>query len=93
MGPAPRTIVQRQGFHASTAAALKRWCELCAQARKGRNTLSFYTIPEYESWKESLPGGSTRGWDIKYYKVRHATCARWVSDSWLERARLARPVT
>ncbi|CAI5499015.1 unnamed protein product [Closterium sp. Naga37s-1] len=29
--------------------------------------ISFYTIPEYESWKESL-GGSTKGWSIKYYK-------------------------
>jgi hypothetical protein len=26
-------------------------------------------MPEYEEWKESL-GGGTRGWDIKYYKVR-----------------------
>ncbi|KAF5179677.1 Dna topoisomerase [Thalictrum thalictroides] len=30
-------------------------------------TLSFYTIPEYESWKESL-GENARGWSIKYYK-------------------------
>ncbi|KAF9593284.1 hypothetical protein IFM89_021040 [Coptis chinensis] len=28
---------------------------------------SFYSMPEYESWKESL-GGSTRGWSVKYYK-------------------------
>lgn len=39
------------------------------QASGPRNqVLSFYTMPEYEAWKESL-GGSTKGWTIKYYKV------------------------
>ncbi|CAA2981506.1 DNA topoisomerase 2 [Olea europaea subsp. europaea] len=28
---------------------------------------SFYTMPEYESWKESL-GDGARSWSIKYYK-------------------------
>ncbi|XP_073285631.1 DNA topoisomerase 2-like [Primulina huaijiensis] len=28
---------------------------------------SFYTMPEYESWKESL-GANARNWSIKYYK-------------------------
>jgi Toprim domain-containing protein len=27
---------------------------------------SFYTVPEYEVWKEENNGGS--GWHIKYYK-------------------------
>ncbi len=27
----------------------------------------FYTMPQYEAWKEQL-GGQPRGWDIKYYK-------------------------
>ena len=35
------------------------------QARKGRQTLAFYTMPEYEMWKEET---NTSGWDIKYYK-------------------------
>ncbi|XP_057989505.1 DNA topoisomerase 2 [Hevea brasiliensis] len=30
------------------------------------NVLSFYTMPEYYSWKESL--GNASGWTIKYYK-------------------------
>lgn len=30
--------------------------------------MSFYSMPEYESWKESL-GGNAIGWSIKYYKV------------------------
>jgi hypothetical protein len=29
--------------------------------------MSFYTLPEYENWRETL--ASTAGWDIKYYKV------------------------
>lgn len=35
------------------------------QARKGKQTLAFYTMPEYEMWKDS---NNTAGWDIKYYK-------------------------
>lgn len=35
------------------------------QARKGRQTLAFYTMPEYEMWKGET---NTSGWDIKYYK-------------------------
>ncbi|KAK6933820.1 DNA topoisomerase, type IIA, domain A [Dillenia turbinata] len=34
---------------------------------KNGNVLSFYSMPEYESWKESL-GGNASGWSIKYYK-------------------------
>jgi DNA topoisomerase-2 len=37
------------------------------QVSKGREKHTFYTIPEYEAWKESL-GGMPRGWNIKYYK-------------------------
>eukprot|EP00958_Prasinococcus_capsulatus_P030175 scaffold7976_cov403-Prasinococcus_capsulatus_cf.AAC.7 len=37
------------------------------KATKGSKTHVFYTMPEYEAWKESL-GGITRGWSIKYYK-------------------------
>jgi len=36
------------------------------QATKGKQSISFYTMPEYEEWKEN---NSTRGWSIKYYKV------------------------
>ncbi|EFJ45103.1 hypothetical protein VOLCADRAFT_94598 [Volvox carteri f. nagariensis] len=37
------------------------------KARRGRETKVFYTMPEYEAWKESLDN-NTSGWDIKYYK-------------------------
>ncbi|GIL81030.1 hypothetical protein Vretifemale_10164 [Volvox reticuliferus] len=37
------------------------------KARRGRETKVFYTIPEYETWKESMEN-KTNGWEIKYYK-------------------------
>ncbi|XP_030539127.1 DNA topoisomerase 2 isoform X2 [Rhodamnia argentea] len=37
-----------------------------ATHKNGRE-LSFYSMPEYESWKESLRGNAS-GWSIKYYK-------------------------
>ncbi|KAJ3681634.1 hypothetical protein LUZ60_014207 [Juncus effusus] len=38
-----------------------------ATHNKNKNVLSFYSMPEYEAWKENL-GGSATGWSIKYYK-------------------------
>ena len=42
------------------------------QASKKKERKVFYTMPEYEAWKESL-GGNTSGWSIKYYKARRGT--------------------
>eukprot|EP00892_Ulva_mutabilis_P007081 jgi/Ulvmu1/4745/UM020_0029.1 len=36
------------------------------KATKGHQVKVFYTIPEYEAWKEEV--GNLRGWKIKYYK-------------------------
>ena len=33
---------------------------------KGKNSIPFYTIPEYEAWK--LENNEGKGWTIKYYK-------------------------
>ena len=33
---------------------------------KGSKSQNFYTIPEYEQWKEATNEG--KGWTIKYYK-------------------------
>lgn len=38
------------------------------RAKKGNQTLLFYNDGEYESWKQTLPGGSLAGWTIKYFK-------------------------
>ncbi len=35
------------------------------QASKGNQARSFYTMPEYEAWTETV---NTTGWKIKYYK-------------------------
>lgn len=61
-----------------------RYCQPFAtqQARKGARTLAFYTLPEYEAWKESLGAAGTGGWDIKYYKglgERGGGCAKQVT--------------
>eukprot|EP00201_Polytomella_parva_P007132 CAMPEP_0175084448 /NCGR_PEP_ID=MMETSP0052_2-20121109/28066_1 /TAXON_ID=51329 ORGANISM="Polytomella parva, Strain SAG 63-3" /NCGR_SAMPLE_ID=MMETSP0052_2 /ASSEMBLY_ACC=CAM_ASM_000194 /LENGTH=1591 /DNA_ID=CAMNT_0016356255 /DNA_START=27 /DNA_END=4799 /DNA_ORIENTATION=- len=37
------------------------------KARKGKQTLVFFTMPEYDAWKEQL-GEAARGWDVRYYK-------------------------
>ena len=39
------------------------------KASKGKKTEVFYTMPEYDNFKEANDG-STRGWTIKYYKAR-----------------------
>lgn len=36
------------------------------QATKGKDSISFYTLPEFEEWRE---GRSMRGWTTKYYKA------------------------
>ncbi|KAG0090216.1 DNA topoisomerase 2 [Podila epicladia] len=36
------------------------------KATKGRESKAFFTIPEYEAWREEADGA--RGWKIKYYK-------------------------
>ena len=35
------------------------------KATKGKESISFFTLPEYENWREST---NTKGWKIKYYK-------------------------
>lgn len=35
------------------------------KATKGKESISFFTLPEYETWCEE---GNRRGWKIKYYK-------------------------
>lgn len=37
------------------------------KATKGKQTQTFFTLPEYEEWKKST-GNDAKGWKIKYYK-------------------------
>jgi DNA topoisomerase-2 len=34
---------------------------------KGNKTHTFFTLPEYENWREST-GNNAKGWTVKYYK-------------------------
>lgn len=36
------------------------------KASKGQRVMTFFTIPEYENWKEENDDG--KGWTVKYYK-------------------------
>jgi DNA topoisomerase II len=57
-------------FHAEWPGLMKSGflCTLLTpilKASKGKSTVSFYSIPEFNAWKEST---SLSGWKIKYYK-------------------------
>lgn len=57
-------------FHAEWPGLLKTGflCTLLTpilKAFKGKTTYSFYSIPEFNTWKDT---NSTQGWKIKYYK-------------------------
>lgn len=38
------------------------------KATKGKTVLSFYSIPEFQAWKDTLGPSGLAGWKIKYYK-------------------------
>jgi len=40
---------------------------------KGKKELTFYTLPQYETWKAENNEG--KGWQYKYYKVRSSSLA------------------
>lgn len=54
------SLLDLQGF-------LEQFITPIVKATKGKKTLTFFTIPEYETWRKSI-GDDTRGWTIKYYK-------------------------
>ena len=41
-----------------------------AQVTKGRDSLSFYSLPEFQEWKEATENFHT--WKVKYYKGESA---------------------
>lgn len=57
-------------FHAEWPTLLKAGflCSLLTpilKATKGKSTISFYSIPEFNAWKET---NDLKGWKVKYYK-------------------------
>jgi DNA topoisomerase-2 len=45
---------------------LQQFITPIVKCTKGKKSETFFTLPEYETWKESI--GNTKGWNIKYYK-------------------------
>jgi len=46
---------------------LQQFITPIVKATKGKTVKTFFTVPEYESWKEST-GNDAKGWNVKYYK-------------------------
>eukprot|EP00871_Galdieria_phlegrea_P000812 jgi/Galph1/1731/GphlegSOOS_G426.1 len=55
------TLLEMKGF-------LQEFITPIVKASKGNQTLTFFTIPEYKTWRHSLEPESIKGWMIKYYK-------------------------
>lgn len=46
---------------------LQQFITPIVKVTKGKNSKTFFTVPEYETWREST-GNDAKGWKIKYYK-------------------------
>eukprot|EP00586_Coscinodiscus_wailesii_P022889 CAMPEP_0172499578 /NCGR_PEP_ID=MMETSP1066-20121228/128235_1 /TAXON_ID=671091 /ORGANISM="Coscinodiscus wailesii, Strain CCMP2513" /LENGTH=1565 /DNA_ID=CAMNT_0013273369 /DNA_START=67 /DNA_END=4764 /DNA_ORIENTATION=+ len=46
---------------------LQQFITPIVKCTKGKSSKTFFTIPEYETWREST-GNDGKGWSIKYYK-------------------------
>jgi len=55
------SLIKLNGF-------LKEFITPIIKATNGKTVKSFYTIPEYKIWIESLGAQGTKNWKIKYYK-------------------------
>jgi DNA topoisomerase-2 len=67
--------LMKLGFICSLATPLLK-------ATKGKQTISFYNMGEFDAWKEANEGG--RGWYIKYYKGL-GTSTKVEAREWFER--------
>ena len=55
------------------------------KATKGKNSKVFYTLPEYDNWKEAAEEtGTGRGWHIKYYKGLGTSTAKEAKEYFAE---------
>jgi len=55
------TLVEIDGFLSFMNTPILR-------ATKGQQVLRFYNEGEFGEWKKTLPGGTTKGWNMKYFK-------------------------
>jgi DNA topoisomerase II len=52
------------------------------RVRKGDKDISFFTMPEYEYWKETTP--DCKSWHMKYYKVRRVLLMGLMYRVWVQ---------
>lgn len=67
--------LMKMGFLCSLATPLLK-------ATKGKQTISFYSQSEFETWKETMEGA--KGWSIKYYKGL-GTSTKQEAREWFEK--------
>ena len=65
------SLLQVDGF-------LEQFITPIVKCTKGNKTLTFFTVPQYENWKEDNNDG--RGWKIKYYKGLGTSTAAEAKD-------------
>lgn len=58
---------------------LQQFITPIVKATKGKQANTFFTLPEYEEWKEST-GNDAKGWKIKYYKGLGTSTAAEAKD-------------
>ena len=46
---------------------LQQFITPIVKVNKGKNSKTFFTLPQYEQWREST-GNNAKGWKVKYYK-------------------------
>ena len=51
----------------SVTGFLQQFITPIVKCTKGKNSETFYTLPQFEEWKESTENDA-KGWKIKYYK-------------------------
>lgn len=56
------------------------------KAKKGKQEISFFSIPEFKEWKAKIDEKGEKGWQYKYYKVNMLTaleCTETVERVWV----------
>ena len=79
----PIVKVKKEGYpklylHSLFKNPLLRFYKVSKGKDSRKQEISFFTIPEYESWKGDNEDG--KGWTIKYYKVGDLQFAYTLSD-------------
>jgi DNA topoisomerase-2 len=72
------SLVQMPGFLVEFITPIVK----ATKGKAGKDTKVFYTLPEYENWKEST--ANQKGWSIKYYKGLGTSTAKEAKEYFAE---------